>query len=63
MSSIPECRNLSGVQQGNEHGDTIERSSYISRLDKMEKLILSAFIVVITLFFTIFIGLVILLSI
>ena len=63
MSSNPECHNLFGVQQGNEVDDAIERSSYISRLDKMEKFILSAFIVVITLFFTIFIGLVILLLI
>ena len=60
MSSISKCRNLFGVQQGNEHDDNIERSGFLSRLDKMEKLILSFFIAVIVLLFTISTGLVIL---
>jgi hypothetical protein len=56
MSSIPKCRNLSGVQQGNEHDDNVERSGFLSRLDEMEKLILSALIAMIALLISISIG-------
>jgi len=60
MSSNPECRNVFGVPQGNEHDDSSAGSGFLSRLDTMEKLILSSFIAVIVLLIAIFAGLVIL---
>jgi cell division protein FtsL len=49
-----------GVQQGNEHDDNVKRTGFLSRFDKMEKLMLSTFIAAIVLLIAIFTGLVIL---
>jgi hypothetical protein len=60
MRSIPQCRNVFGVQQGNEHDDNSGRSGFLSRLDKMEKLLLSSLIAVIIMLITISTGLILL---
>ena len=59
MSPNPKCRNVFGVQQENEHDDINARSGFLSRLDKMEKLIVSFFIAIIVLLIIISAGLVI----